>query len=223
MREHLRVPHQVPRLERHRLQLPGRPVRPDLGGPVRRRRPPGGRCAHPRLQRQRVRDVGDRQLRDCAGRPRRCSRRTARCSPGSCRCTGSTPPRRRQWVTKRNFKAINGHRDAGLHGVPGQVPLRQDPADPRARLAAAEGMERPAARVRPRGLRPPRPHRAAQERRDGVRAPDPALRVVVQDREADPDRVRHEEHRGLPQRRRLGPRREQRPDLPQRRPTVRCT
>ena len=46
--QHLRVPHAVPRLVRHRLQLPRRPVRPDLGGPVRRRRPPGRRRAHPR-------------------------------------------------------------------------------------------------------------------------------------------------------------------------------
>ena len=37
--QHLRLPREVPRLERHRLQLPRRPLRPDLGGPVRRRRP----------------------------------------------------------------------------------------------------------------------------------------------------------------------------------------
>ena len=34
---HLRVPHQGPRLERHRLQLPRRPLRHDLRGPRRRR------------------------------------------------------------------------------------------------------------------------------------------------------------------------------------------
>ena len=34
---HLRVPHQEPRLERHRLQLPRRPVRHHLRRPVRRR------------------------------------------------------------------------------------------------------------------------------------------------------------------------------------------
>ena len=51
------------RLVGHRLQLPGRPVRPDLGGPVRRHRPRRGRCAHRRLQRRHVRRVGDRQLR----------------------------------------------------------------------------------------------------------------------------------------------------------------
>ena len=61
---HLRLPHPVPGLERRRLQLPRRPLRPDLGGPVRRRRPARRRRAHARLQRRRVRDVGDRQLRD---------------------------------------------------------------------------------------------------------------------------------------------------------------
>ena len=61
--QHLRVPHQEPRLVRHRLQLPRRPVRSDLGGPVRRHRPPGRRRAHAQLQRLRLRDVGDRQLR----------------------------------------------------------------------------------------------------------------------------------------------------------------
>ena len=61
--QHLRLPHAVPRLERRRLQLPGGPVRPDLGGPVRRGRPCRRRRPHPRLQRLRVRDVGHRQLR----------------------------------------------------------------------------------------------------------------------------------------------------------------
>ena len=60
---HLRLPHAVPRLVRHRLQLPGRPLRPDLGGPLRRRRPPGRRRPHAQLQRLLVRDVRDRQLR----------------------------------------------------------------------------------------------------------------------------------------------------------------
>ena len=80
---HLRLPHAVPRLERHRLQLPGRPLRPDLGGPVRRRRPPGRRRAHARLQRLLLRDVGHRQLRDRPARRPRCSTPTAGCSPGS--------------------------------------------------------------------------------------------------------------------------------------------
>ena len=61
--QHLRLPRARPRLERHRLQLPHRPLRPHLGGPVRRHRPGRGRCPHPRLQRRLVRRLGDRQLR----------------------------------------------------------------------------------------------------------------------------------------------------------------
>ena len=68
--QHLRLPREVPRLERHRLQLPRRPVRPDLGGPLRRHRQGRRRRAHPGLQRLRVRDVGDRQLRRRRSRPR---------------------------------------------------------------------------------------------------------------------------------------------------------
>ena len=90
---HLRLPHALAGLERHRLQLPGRPVRPDLGGTLRRRRPAGRRRAHPRLQRLRVRDVGDRQLRDRAAEQRGAPAPTGGCSPGSSACTASTPPR----------------------------------------------------------------------------------------------------------------------------------
>ena len=112
-----------PGLERHRLQLPRRPLRPDLGGPVRRRRPAGRRRPHAGLQRLRLRDVGDRQLRhrpavrrDGRGvrravrleavaarrgrRPRPASR-SARRLPGDQR-----PPRRR------------------ADGLPGPLPLR---------------------------------------------------------------------------------------------------
>ena len=42
---HPGVSHEGPRLVRHRLQLPGRQVRPDLRGPGRRRRPAGPRLA----------------------------------------------------------------------------------------------------------------------------------------------------------------------------------
>ena len=92
--QHLRLPRAVPRLERHRLQLPHRPLRPDLGGPVRRHRPRRRRCPHPRLQRRLLRRLGDRQLRAGQAEPGDCSRRTAPCSPGSSRCTASTrrPP-----------------------------------------------------------------------------------------------------------------------------------
>ncbi len=36
----------------------------------------------------------------------------------------------KQWVTDRSFPAINGHRDAALDRLPGQVPLRQARHDP---------------------------------------------------------------------------------------------
>ena len=149
--EHLRVPHQVPRLERHRLQLPGRPVRPDLGGPVRRRRPPGGRGAHPRLQRQRVRDVGDRQLRAAPAVPgdapgvRRAVRLEAVAARGQ----------RRLHQAVGDQAELQGDQRAPrrrLHGVPGQVPLRQDPADPRSsprscRRDGAAGSSSPTSRA----------------------------------------------------------------------------
>ena len=48
LRGDLRVPHTQPGLGRHRLQLPRRPLRPDLGGPRRRRRPGRDRRAHRR-------------------------------------------------------------------------------------------------------------------------------------------------------------------------------
>ena len=89
--QHLRLPRAVARLARHRLQLPRRPLRPDLGGPLGRRRQGRRRRAHARLQRGRLRDVGDRQLRGCPARRRPCSTPTRGCSPGSSRCTTSRP------------------------------------------------------------------------------------------------------------------------------------
>ena len=91
---HLRLPHAVPWLARHRLQLPRRPVRPDLGRPLRRRRPRGRRSPHPGLQRGLLRAVGDRQLRHRVAADRRRSVPTPGCSPGSSRSTtsGRTTP-----------------------------------------------------------------------------------------------------------------------------------
>ena len=155
---HLRLPHPVPRLERHRLQLPRRPVRPDLGGPVRRCRPPRRRRAHPELQRERVRDVGDRQLRhhparrrDAAGlraplrveaQPARHRRLVEAAVGARPLATGDQrPPRRRQ------------------DRVPGEVPLRQDPADQAVRR------RRPASVHQPRQGQRPRRHPLAGPRR----------------------------------------------------------
>ena len=59
---HLRVPHPVPRLVRHRLQLPGRPLRHDLRGTRGRHPPAGARRPRRRLQRQHHRHLADGQL-----------------------------------------------------------------------------------------------------------------------------------------------------------------
>ena len=71
----LRVPRQGQPLVGHRLQLPGRPVRPALGGPVRRHGPSRRRCAHRRLQR----------------------RHRSRCPRSA---TSTRSPRRRSWSTR---------------------------------------------------------------------------------------------------------------------------
>ena len=131
--QHLRLPHPVAGLERRRLQLPGRQVRPDLGGPLRRRRPSRGRGPHPRLQRRLVRHVGDRQLRDRAAPGRDAARRTAGCSPGSWASRAST-----RWTGPRTSaaprsQAINGHRDAGSTACPGQHLYAKLPGDPHLR------------------------------------------------------------------------------------------
>ncbi len=60
---HLRLPRQGQRLVRHRLQLPRRPVRPAVGGPLRGDHQGGAGRAHGRVQRRHLRRVGDRQLR----------------------------------------------------------------------------------------------------------------------------------------------------------------
>ncbi len=170
--QHLRVPHAVPRLERRRLQLPRRQVRPDLGGPRRWRRPSGGRGAHARLQRLRVRDVGDRQLRDRAPLERRCSRPTAACSRGSCRCTASTPPPPRQVVGPDTFQAINGHRDAGSTACPGRYLYAKIPQIRRLAAAAQRGWDGRQLESNLASTVAPRPDRPARQRRAGLHHPD---------------------------------------------------
>ena len=71
---HLRVPHAEQRLVGHRLQLPRRPLRPALGGPLRRHQQAGDGCTHRRVQHRHLRRLGDRQLRQ-GGRPRGHDRR----------------------------------------------------------------------------------------------------------------------------------------------------
>ena len=79
----LRVPRQRQRLVRHRLQLPRRPLRHDLRGPLRRCGPPGHRRPRRRLQ-HRTRSGSRASATSPASSPRRrCSPRTPRSSAGS--------------------------------------------------------------------------------------------------------------------------------------------
>ncbi len=93
-----------------------------------------------------------------------------------------------------------------LHGLPGPVPLREDPQDPPARGGRPAGLGRPAARVRPGRQRPPRPDRPARQRRAGLHHPD--RRAARLRRAPDVDRRvgRHRVDRGVarPDRRRRG-------------------
>ncbi len=81
------VPREGERLERHRLQLSRRQVRPGVRGPDRRHRAERDRCARGGVQHGLDRRRRDRQLRlDRRSRPRP-SMRSCSCSPG-----GSTSP-----------------------------------------------------------------------------------------------------------------------------------
>ncbi len=117
------------------------------------------------------------------------ARRRRRPRPGS----GSAP---------KAFQAINGHRDAGLDRLPGQLPLRQDPARS-ARSRPRRSAAGPGASSSPTSPSTPHPDLivAPRQRRAGLRHPD---------RRADspspgPDRGRH-------------PAEQQRPGGPQPRP-----
>ena len=77
-----------------------------------------------------------------------------------------------QWVTSRSFQAINGHRDAGFDGLPGSLPLRQDPADPHPGRGGPERLGRARARVEPRLHRAPGRGRPPGQRRPGGDHPD---------------------------------------------------
>ena len=122
------LPRQVERLERHRLQLPRRPLRHRLRGPLRRHRPERDRRPRPRLQHRLGRRRGDRHVR----RPRAARRRrgVAREASGL-----ATRPRARRSRSRRSpfvsggseryragapvvLRAVSGHRDTGLTVVP---------------------------------------------------------------------------------------------------------
>ena len=90
------LPRQVERLERHRLQLPRRPLRHGLRGSLRRHRPERGRRVRARLQHRLGRRGRDRDVRHVAD-PGRLPRRHSRSSSpgGSISPTSTRSPRSR--------------------------------------------------------------------------------------------------------------------------------
>ena len=98
---HLRVPHAVPRLARHRLQLPRRPVRPHLGRPLRRRQP--------------VRSSGPTPWATTRC-PSRCRRSATSTSPRRHRRCSAAYARLFAW--KLSLYNIRGQRRAGLREEP---------------------------------------------------------------------------------------------------------
>ena len=117
------------RLERHRLQLPRRPLRPGLRGPVRRHHAQRDRRARARVQHGQRRHRADRQLHDgeADARGRAVARAADRVAarPRTRRSGLDAHVRRRtaseRWRagTKVQLRAVSGHRDTGLTSCPG--------------------------------------------------------------------------------------------------------
>ena len=126
---HLRLPHQDPALERHRLQLPRRPLRHHLRGALRRRRPRRRRRARVRLQHRQHRHLrhGHLHRRGAAGRggdgARAAAGLEARPSTGSTRRARPSSPAAPRTSTRRaprsTFPVIAGHRQANYTECPG--------------------------------------------------------------------------------------------------------
>ena len=124
------LPHASPRLVRHRLQLPRRPVRADLDRSRGRGAPSGARRAHARLQLHLGRSRGDRQLRarpPFRRRARRGGRRRRLEAPAATAATrwatsgsGRTGSDRFRAGRKVRLPTIDGHRDTNQTACPGR-------------------------------------------------------------------------------------------------------
>ncbi len=153
------LPRQVERLERHRLQLPRRPLRHRLRGPLRRHRPQRDRRLCPRLQhrldrRRRDRDVqhgGDPGCRrDVA---REAPRLAARPRPRRSRLDAHVRLGRQRALSRRRPRSPARRLGTPRHGaddVPRQPALREarhdrgeDAGDRAAEALRAEGDRRP--------------------------------------------------------------------------------
>ena len=155
---HLPLPPQLERLERHRLQLPRRPLRHDLRGPRGRHRRGGGGRAGAGLQQPVDRHREPRHLqhrrpdRGGAARDRAAcwagSWRCTACRPaGACRCVSAGGSTNRYPAGSRpSFERISGHRDGNGTACPGNGLYAQLPQ------LRGDGGPGPAAR---RHARPP--------------------------------------------------------------------
>ena len=162
------LPRQVQRLERHRLQLPRRPLRHRLRGPLRRHRQERDRRVHARLQHRLARRRGDRDVRHAAdsGRGRGVAREAARLAARSrarrSRLVAHVRLGRERALQRRRSRRASGRLGAPRHRtdlVPGRPPLREARHDRR-----EDGGDRAAEALRAEGHGRPRRARSASRR-----------------------------------------------------------
>ena len=123
------LPREGERLERHRLQLPRRPLRHRLRGPLRRDRAQRRRRARGGLQHRLGRRRRARRVQLARGRGEGARRRSRRCSPGGSTSRTSTRRRRSRSSPAATpasapglpvfLRTVSGHRDTGFTDCPG--------------------------------------------------------------------------------------------------------
>ena len=123
------LPREGERLERHRLQLPRRPLRHRLRGPLRRDRAERRRSARGGVQHRLGRRRGARRVQLARGRREGARARSRRCSPGGSTSRTSTRPRRSRSSRAATpasraglpvfLRTVSGHRDTGFTDCPG--------------------------------------------------------------------------------------------------------
>jgi hypothetical protein len=167
--QHLRVPHAEPRLERHRLQLPGRQFgriwEGRYGGVDR---PVVG--AHTLNYNEYSFAMSAIGNFETAQPPAAMLQAYGVLFAWKLSLHGVDAASPQQWVGSKYFQGINGHRTR-RDGLPGQVPVRADPADPPVRRRRPTGLGRPRAGVERDRVGVPRPAAPQEGGRPGVRRP----------------------------------------------------
>ena len=173
------LPHALPGLVRHRLQLPRRPVRPDLDRPRRRLGPARARRPHAGLQRDVGRRRRDRELRARPPRrrgPRRGRRRRrVEAAPVRPRPEGQRPRPvgGERPVPPRPQGPAAHHRRPPRHQpdrLPRPPPLPPPPRDPAARRRADPALLQGAAGLAADAVRHAHPREHPERRPGFVRA-----------------------------------------------------